>query len=208
MRIIVLSDTHGKHNKLIMPDGDLLIHCGDITLKGTKNETIDFLNWFVEQNYCHKILIAGNHDYYLEENPGFITKTYPNEFFYLFDSGIEIEGIRFWGSPYTPEYKNMAFNLQRGEELQKHWQKIPENVDILITHGPPKGILDNTVNGENAGCEALLNKVYEIKPQFHLFGHVHEAVGNFSNAYTRFVNASLTNKAKGLQNMKPYTFEI
>ncbi len=208
MKIVVISDTHGHHNKLNMPQGDLLIHCGDIMLHGTKAETTDFLNWFIEQDYRYKILIAGNHDYYLEENPEFISKTYSDKFYYLFDSGIEIEGIRFWGSPYTPEYKNMAFNLQRGEELKKHWQKIPKHVDVLITHGPPQGILDKTVNRENVGCEALLNRVCEIKPQFHLFGHVHEAAGNLSNGNTRFINASVSNKAKELEFVFLYVFEI
>ena len=208
MKVIVISDTHGHHKKQDMPQGDLLIHCGDITLTGTKNETIDFLDWFLDQDYRYKILIAGNHDYFLEENPGFLSDAYNGKFYYLFDSGVEIEGIKFWGSPYTPEYKNMAFNLQRREKLQKHWQKIPKNVDVLITHGPPQCILDKTVDGENVGCEALLKRVHEIKPQFHLFGHVHEALGNFSNGDTRFINASLTNKAKGLQNMKPFTFEV
>ena len=208
MKVIVISDTHGHHEKLDMPQGEMLIHCGDITLNGTKSETIDFLDWFVERDYRYKILIAGNHDYFLEENPGFFDNLYSNEFYYLFDSGVEIEGIKFWGSPYTPEYKNMAFNLQRGDKLQKHWQKIPENIDVLITHGPPQGILDKTVDGENVGCNALRNKVLEIKPLFHLFGHVHEAAGTMKNSNTLFANASNTDKSKDIKTFYPFVCEL
>jgi Icc-related predicted phosphoesterase len=190
----------------MMPKGDILIHCGDVTLNGTELETIDFLKWFIKQDYRHKIMIAGNHDYFLETNPEFV-KTRFKDIHYLQDSSTVIDGIKYWGSPYTPEYKNMAFNLKRGEQLKKHWEKIPADVDVLITHGPPQGILDQTVNGDNVGCEHLAKRVERIKPKFHLFGHVHEASGMEKHGATLYVNASLTDKTKVLTQKKPFVVE-
>ena len=154
MKIIAISDTHGLHSQLKLPPGDILIHAGDISVKGTERETVGIMNWFSQQDFKHKILIAGNHDFYFERMPfEEINKMIPAGIIYLNDSGIEIDGITFWGSPITPEFMNWAFNRKRGNEIAKHWKLIPKNTDVLITHGPPFGKLDTNANNYKTGCE-------------------------------------------------------
>src|SRR5690606_12635911 len=123
MRIIALSDTHGKHRKIEIPDGDILIHAGDISSRGEKNEVVDFLDWFESQRHQHKIFIPGNHDFFFEvESLSEINSLIPEGVTYLNDSGVEIGGVRIWGSPITPWFNNWAFNRLRGEDIVKHWE--------------------------------------------------------------------------------------
>ncbi|TMM31499.1 metallophosphoesterase [Polaribacter aestuariivivens] len=190
MKIVLISDTHGVHNFRI-PDGDVLIHAGDVSSRGRKAEIDLFVKWFQKQPHKHKIFIAGNHDFYFEEAAqNNIAVNYPN-LIYLNDSGCEIDGIKFWGSPIQPTFFNWAFNRNRGKEIKKHWDLIPNNIDVLITHGPPYKVLDLTKNETYAGCEELKKKVLEIKPKLHVFGHIHEAYGKTIRNETIFVNASL-----------------
>ena len=190
MKIVLISDTHGNHN-FIIPEGDILIHAGDVSLRGTKKEIDCFIDWFQKQPHKHKIFIAGNHDFYFEEALKNNIKINDTNLNYLNDSGCEIEGIKFWGSPIQPTFFNWAFNRERGEEIKKYWDLIPNDTDVLITHGPPHKILDLTKNGEYVGCEELKKKVLEIKPKLHVFGHIHEAYGKTVRNKTTFVNASL-----------------
>eukprot|EP00026_Physarum_polycephalum_P017756 Phypoly_transcript_19088.p1 GENE.Phypoly_transcript_19088~~Phypoly_transcript_19088.p1 ORF type:complete len:151 (+),score=18.92 Phypoly_transcript_19088:146-598(+) len=114
--------------------------------------------------------------------------------YYLRDKAINLEGINFYGAPWQPEFCKWAFNLPRGQALKEKWDMIPSNTDILITHGPPKGILDR-VEGSNEGCADLLAAVQRIKPKYHIFGHIHEGYGEFSDGTTHFINASNLNGA-------------
>jgi Icc-related predicted phosphoesterase len=192
MQIIAISDTHGKHRDLIIPDGDVLVHAGDISSRGTKQQVIDFLEWFVEQNHVHKIFIAGNHDFLFEQAEfDEISRIIPDGIMYLNDSSVVINGFKFWGSPITPWFNNWAFNRDRGADIKKHWDLIPNDTDVLITHGPPVGILDQTFYGKRTGCEDLLSRVHQVKPKYHIFGHIHEQYGNVTKAETTFVNASV-----------------
>ena len=192
MQTTLISDTHGLHNKLNLKGGDLLIHAGDVSGRGSEQEVMEFLKWFKTQDYTHKIFIAGNHDWFFElESYEYIQKIIPKEIIYLNDSGIRIDGFNIWGSPIQPEFLSWAFNRERGTQIDKHWQMIPKNTDILITHGPPLGILDKTTRGEAVGCEMLLKKVNEIKPKLHVFGHIHEGYGILEKENTTFVNASV-----------------
>jgi len=193
MQIVAISDTHGKHRDLKISDGDILIHAGDVTRGGKKKEqVIDFIVWFAEQRHAHKIFVADNHDFFFEEaDPEEINDLIPNEIIYLSDSGVEINGIKFWGFPITPWFNNWAFNRERGTEIKQHWDLILDDIEILITHGPPFGILDETVYGKQTGCEELLLRVYQVKPKYHIFGHIHEEYGNVTKAETTFVNASV-----------------
>jgi Icc-related predicted phosphoesterase len=192
MKTTLISDTHGFHNQLQLEGGDLLIHAGDITTRGSKLEVIQFLEWFKIQKYTHKIVVAGNHDWFFERATAKEIKAImPKEVIYLNDSGICIDGFTIWGSPIQPVFFDLAFNRERGKGIDKHWQLIPKNTDILITHGPPFGILDQTLRGKNAGCEMLLKKTNEIKPKLHVFGHIHEGYGVMTNDSTTFVNASV-----------------
>ncbi len=194
MKAIFISDTHGKHSDLILPEGDIVFHTGDVSSTGTISEIEGFLEWFEKLDYRYKIFIAGNHDFYFEkEEEHKIKKIIPDNIIYLNDSGIEIEGKFIWGSPIQPWFFDWAFNRKRGEEILIHWNLIPENTDILLTHGPPFGILDKTVRGVHVGCEELQNIVKKIKPKIHAFGHIHEDYGVIEKENCTFVNASVLN---------------
>ncbi len=193
MRIVLISDTHNLHNTLSLPEGDLLIHAGDFSGQGLQREVMAFLDWFGRQPHPHKVLIAGNHDFLAEKNPELFESLIPEGVTYLNDSGTEIEGLKIWGSPVQPWFHDWAFNRQRGAEIAQHWELIPQDTDILITHGPPFGILDKVERGPNVGCEELIKKVESVQPMLHVFGHIHEQHGELQQGKTKFVNASVVN---------------
>lgn len=124
----------------------------------------------------------------------------PKDVIFLNDSGATVEGINIWGSPITPRFMDMAFNRKRGEVIQKHWDLIPKNTDILITHGPPLGILDRTARNEEVGCVDLRNTIASRKIKVHLFGHIHEAYGKVTKNGTCFINASVLDLRYNLTN--------
>lgn len=183
-RITFISDTHNIHHHIPkdhLPGGDILIHCGDVSSRGYREEIKQFLNWFeLQDNYEHKVFIAGNHDFFFQDNPlqsKELLSEYPN-IIYLQDNMVEIDQIKIYGSPWQPEFYNWAFNLPRnGEKLLEKWKLIPTDIDILVTHGPPFGILDYTVQGLNVGCEVMLDELKRIKPKIHSYGHIHYAYG-------------------------------
>ena len=208
MKFVAISDTHGKHRKLVLPAGDVLIHAGDITYKGKKDEVTDFLNWFSIQKFKYKIFIAGNHDFYFDQaSMKEIENLVPPGIFYLNDSGIEINGIQIWGSPVTPWFYNWAFNRHRGPEIRKHWELIPPGTDLLITHGPPYGFLDVLPNEQHAGCQDLLRTVLTLQPAFHVFGHIHDSFGMIRRSGINYVNASQVNEMYELAH-RPVVFTI
>lgn len=209
MKILFISDTHGEHQKLNdLPQADILIHSGDISKRGKDYEIEDFIKWFSSLDFRYKIFIAGNHDFYFESKAiSKIQEMLPQDVFYLCDTGITIEEINIWGSPITPTFFNWAFNRDRGSNIAKYWDKIPQNTDILITHGPPSGILDQTISGSNVGCEDLLKKIRLIKPKYHLFGHIHEAYGVYETTYTTFINGSILDEDYQISNL-PISFNI
>ena len=194
-KITFISDTHTKHKHLTndLPGGDILIHCGDISSRGYKNEIENFLGWFDNiKGYEHKIFIAGNHDFGFQDNPKEcfeLLKNYPS-ITYLEDNSIIIDGIKIYGSPWQPRFHNWAFNVNRGWDIAQKWEKIPMDTDILITHGPSLGILDITNISERVGCEDLYKKVMEIKPKVHAFGHIHSSYGMKEMDGMTFINAS------------------
>jgi Icc-related predicted phosphoesterase len=194
MKATFISDTHGKHNELKLTGGDLLIHAGDLSGRGLKQEIAYFMDWFAKQEYTYKVFIAGNHDFLFERDPAMAEALIPDNIIYLNDSATIIEGYKIWGSPITPYFYDWAFNRLRGPEIDKHWALIPHDTDILVTHGPPAKILDRTTRGDKVGCENLLAKIIEVKPKFHLFGHIHEARGTFSDVNTNYINASVLNE--------------
>ncbi len=214
MRITFLSDTHSSQKWIPNDDlvgGDIIIHSGDFSNRGYFNEVEDFLYWFSNLNYTYKIFIAGNHDFLFEDNPNKssdLLSKYPN-LIYLQDSGIEIEGIKIWGSPWQPVFFNWAFNLPRnGPELLDKWKMIPGDTDILITHGPPHGILDNLPDGFNCGCEVLFEEVTKyINPRVHVFGHIHNGYGYREINGTLFINASSLDEDYKYKN-KPINIEL
>jgi hypothetical protein len=142
MRLVLISDTHGLHNTIKnMPEGDVLVHAGDFMNSGTNVlELISFNRWLGQQSFKHRVVCAGNHDKYFESDPGTARSLLTNAD-YLENSEITIEGIRLWGSPYTPEFFDWAFMYPRGTAAIRYWDSIPEHLDVLITHGPPLGVL-------------------------------------------------------------------
>lgn len=207
MRFVALSDTHGKHN-FDLPPGDVLLHAGDVSSRGLKSEIQRFLDWFSSLDYTYKIFIAGNHDFFFEEAPKEeIEAMIPDNLIYLNDSGVEIEGIKIWGSPIQPWFHDWAFNRKRGPEIQKHWDLISTDSDIVITHGPAFGIHDRLVSGMPVGCEDLLPTLQRIAPKVHLCGHIHEAYGERQVGETLFLNASILNVRYEIANV-PIEFEL
>ncbi|MCA6362749.1 MAG: metallophosphatase domain-containing protein [Bacteroidetes bacterium] len=206
MKFITISDTHGQHDKLILPPGDVIIHAGDLSKRGKEHEVKSFLDWFSSLDYTYKIFIAGNHDFLFEQYPEEkVRALIPDDVIYLNDSGVRIEGIHIWGSPVSPWFFDWAFNRQRGKDIDKHWQLIPPDTDILITHGPVFSIHDRTIRGQLVGCEDLLLKVKEIKPGVHICGHIHEAYGQVQVDDTLFINASVLDEDYVLKN-EPVVF--
>jgi predicted phosphohydrolase len=191
MRIVCLSDSHGQHRSVPVPPGDLVIHAGDLSKRGEKGELADFLDWFGGLPHRHKVFVGGNHDFLLEDAPAAFAQMVPANCVYLNDSGVQIESLSVWGSPITPFFFDWAFNRHRGADIRKHWDLIPPGVDVLVTHGPPYGILDRTARGQRVGCEELMPVVERLQPRLHLFGHIHEAYGRVEVNGTRFVNASV-----------------
>ena len=174
---------------MVVPKGDILIHAGDFTDYGTFEQAADFNLWLGQLPHPHKIVIAGNHDFCFESNPQEAKALLTNGI-YLQDQEIEIRGIKFYGSPWTPVFFDWAFMANPGPQMANIWSKIPNDTDVLITHGPPKGICDLTDQGDNAGCQELLAALNTVKPKYHIFGHIHEGRGINKNNGITFLNAS------------------
>ena len=216
MKILCLSDTHGLHNKIpkewLIP-ADVLVHSGDETNMGRFHEIKKFLEWFDSLDYKYKIFIAGNHSFGFQRfNTDYdevmsLLKTYPN-ITYLMDSEIVIDGVKFFGSPWQPEFYNWAFNLRRGAPLRDKWEQIPLDTDVLITHGPVHGLLDMVPSGEFVGCEDLLDVVStKLNIKAHICGHIHCGYGRAYRNNIQFVNASTVNEQYVVSN-KPILIEI
>lgn len=207
--IHIISDTHSKHAHYKLPGGDVLIHCGDCTSRGTLPEVIEFLNWFADQDYSYLVMIAGNHDWAFEQNPELmLAECRTRKIILLNDSGVTIEGVKFWGSPVQPWFHDWAFNRHRGEEIKRHWDLIPNDIDVLITHGPPYKILDVTDRGDLTGCNDLLEAIKARNIKLHMFGHIHEARGHKYQDGVLYVNAaSLDSRYRHIKGV-PYRITI
>lgn len=199
MKIVHISDTHGKHRELTnLPDADMIIHSGDFTFAGTDNEAIDFMDWYCDLPYMYKIFIAGNHDVCMLDAT---IEGLPQNVYLLNNTGVTIEGVKIYGVP--------MFAVFDGEELKEveHYEQIPDNTDILITHRPPLGILDSIDDHIHYGSSILLDKVSNIKPRMHLFGHVHSAYRTIGWKGITFCNAGLTDWKYDIQ-YSPQLLEI
>ena len=191
MKFVLISDTHDQQPTNPIPDGDFLIHCGDIFGNDSVDNLVRFNEWMGSLPHKHRIVIAGNHDFLFEKQNQFARSLLTNVI-YLQDEFIEIEGFKIYGSPWQPCFYDWAFNLPRGEPLKQKWSLIPTDTDILITHGPPYSILDRSeFENSSVGCKELLQRVKVIKPKIHAFGHIHEGYGVQKLEGTIFVNASI-----------------
>jgi Icc-related predicted phosphoesterase len=205
MRLIITSDCHGHFPKASIPAGDLLILAGDVLRNYSDNSETDAAFQLNELRsldaYCatlgfkHIILIAGNHDWVFQIYSGASHSL--KHITYLQDSGVELEGLKFYGSPHQPWFFDWAFNEPRGgKALAHYWSLIPDDTDILITHGPPLGVLDKPFGKRaSAGCELLRQRVDEVRPRVHCFGHIHGSYGREQIGETLFLNASLCNES-------------
>lgn len=225
MKIWHISDTHTFHNLLTIPQGiDMVIHSGDCSNPRdpytNEPEVRAFIHWFKSLPIKHKIYVAGNHDTSIEKK--LITKKDFQDYniIYLEDDLVEIDGITIYGNPYTPNFGNWAFMKDR-VKLDRYWvHAIPDYVDIVVTHGPPKGILDKSYDRNNymecCGDKSLLNKVLQVQPAYHLFGHIHNCddivnagMQKLSTCDTWFSNGSVVTDGKfGKLSSNGNIFEI
>jgi Icc-related predicted phosphoesterase len=192
LRFVIVSDTHCRHNAVTIPDGDVLLHCGDFTMYGSPAQIADFDEWLESLPHRYKVVIAGNHDKGFEDAPEAARHLLKTPI-YLQDSSIRIEGVNIYGSPWQPWFYDWSFNFPKGPKgrfrARETWAKIPDDVDVLVTHGPPASILDIAPIGGSVGCPELLEAVRRVKPALHAFGHIHEGYGTLQRD-TLFVNAS------------------
>ena len=186
-RIVAVADTHNAQP--VLPPGDMLIHAGDLTGRGSLPELERVADWLRSQPHPHKVVIAGNHDFALQRNP-VAARALFHGLTFLEDSEVTLAGLRIWGSPWQPWFHDWAFNARRGPEIDAKWQLIPEGIDVLVTHGPPYGFGDRVHGGERVGCEDLLRHLARVKPRLHLFGHIHEDRGEWQLGPSRIVNCT------------------
>jgi len=205
LRIVCLSDTHNRHRDALIPEGDILIHAGDITQFGEEDILRDFNQFMADLPHKHKVIIAGNHDFYFQKFPE-ESRTIMTNCIYLQDEEVVIEGLRIYGSPWQPWFYDWAFNLRRGDEIRERWLMIPPGIDILVTHGPPQGEGDLNRRGELIGCEDLLDVVKIIRPKYHVFGHNHSGYGLSKSKHTTFINACLNSGSRVLN--KPIVIDV
>lgn len=203
MKSVLISDTHMQHDDFLdMPEGDILIHAGDMTWQGTVQEIIKVNAWFGKYKHKYKKIIVtpGNHDWLFQRDPNHAKMLMSNATV-LIDERIEFEGLKIWGSPRTPIFCNWAFNEGRGEEIKRYWDMIPDDTNVLITHGPAYSILDEvrpgTVHRDKVGCYDLLEALKRLNQlKLHVFGHIHQSRGiintsvNIQGPLFKSVNAS------------------
>lgn len=227
MKIDCISDLHGFFP--ILKGGDLLIISGDLTARDTEEEHALFIKWANEQDYRKIVFISGNHDFYLEKESERILKDACGKIEYLCDSETSFEGLNIWGTPWSLSFEGqneqcMAFCKDTENELREIWKDIPSDIDILITHCPPFGILDHRTKRHairssfhflhcNSGSIALKETVFLIQPKLHCFGHIHQSYGKITqndtqfNIRTIFVNASQVTEFYEPDN-EPITVEL
>jgi Icc-related predicted phosphoesterase len=207
IKIACISDSHNQHRSIEIPKCDVLIHAGDYSYTGDFQSLWEINQWFgklKKDGVCSEVVtVCGNHDFLFEKNPT-LARSIMTNCIYLQDEPLEFMGYRWYGSPRTPFFNSWAFNEQRGAEIKKWWAKIPENTQILVTHGPPFGILDvNTeepyhkhLGPEHLGCEELRKRVDQLKDlRLHCMGHIHSSHGEEVIDGVKFVNASVLNES-------------
>lgn len=217
MKIVCISDTHGKWKKIKIEPCDILISTGDYSFTGERHLVKNFHEWLNKQPAKHIISVQGNHERLVQqnfnENKELALSVCPRVHF-IDHHLVEIEGLKIFGSAWTPFFCNWAWNAQRGEELERLWSQIPEDIDILATHGPPYGVLDVvyaqdgvTPNGR-VGCYQLEERIKHLKKlKLHCFGHIHCSYGQTEHNDVKYVNAAICDEMYFPSN-KPIIIEI
>lgn len=208
VRFVCMSDSHNEAINIEIPDGDVLLHAGDFTKKGTLGEVLAFNSFLRNLSHKHKVVIAGNHDFAFDfeafdrkarVNPELRhidpakIKNALRSCVYLEDTEVEICGYKIWGSPWVIQHYPGAFTLRDRSVLKSKWDLIPSNIDILLTHSPPYGICDSD-SARNFGSPELRDRVQEIKPLVHVFGHIHEGYGKYQDNGITYLNSAMVNK--------------
>lgn len=210
MKIIAISDTHAKWQGLKIPECDVLISAGDYSFRGESRLVKDFHEWLNKQDAGYIISVQGNHEVLVErsfqENKELAIKACPSVEF-MDEGPLTIEGHKFWCSAWTPWFHDWAWNANRGEEIKRHWDLIPDDTEVLITHGPPYGIRDElefpdgTPNGKHVGCSDLLNRIKQLKKlKIHIFGHIHSGYGQEHIDGVSYYNASICDETYTASN--------
>jgi len=198
IRLVLISDTHELHRELDVPDGDILIHCGDISMMSRSLAAIeDFDDWLGALPHKVKLLVPGNHEFVLEDSGhrGLITNATM-----LVNESVKVMGLRIWGSPTTPLVDG-AFGVISDIDRARLYEQIPKDTDIVVTHGPPYGVLDQAPGSEyHAGCCQLLAAIQRVKPRLHVFGHAHGCFGTMDTPETLFANVALLGSDGSLSN--------
>lgn len=192
MKLALFSDTHATQGKINIPDADILIFAGDMTHCRTAQDVANFNNFLARLPHAHKIVIGGNHDHRLARDPK-KAKALLSNAIYLQDQSVVISGITIYGAPWQPIFNDQAcdaFALPRGKALREKWDMIPPGVDILVTHTPPLGILDQD-GPVSHGCSDLADAVARIQPGYHIFGHIHDHHGMIRIGATRYINCNV-----------------
>ncbi|XP_071103122.1 UPF0046 protein C25E10.12-like isoform X1 [Haliotis cracherodii] len=224
IRFVCIGDTHVRHEErhsdlsAVIPPGDVLLHVGDFTMYGNTEEVEIFNQYYGSLPHKVKLLIAGNHDGCLDpvsSSAETVQKSRDllTNFTFLQDAMVEVYGIKIYGAPWVPKNglcQSNAFTLFRGIPLLRRWNLIPEDTDILMTHGPPVGYGDTLHNGRPAGCVDLLNTVWNrVRPKYHVFGHIHEGYGAYTDGQTEFINAAMCTKGyRPIQNPIIFDFPV
>lgn len=219
MKIVAMADVHNTF-KFSIPDGDVLVVCGDLTYTGALSELRTTAEYLAKLPHPNKIVVAGNHDFCLEGRqfrhpfvkPALRIEAedilFENGLKYLYGTSIVIDGLKFFGGPWTPVYHDWAFNLNP-QEREAVWATTPDDVDVLLSHGPPYGYGDLTTHGQRVGCEALLNAIDAKRPRVVCFGHIHEDVGQWTRGSSRLINCSVGYPVyRGMPQHQPVVFEL
>jgi Icc-related predicted phosphoesterase len=205
LTVVMISDTHDMHREVDVPPGDILIHAGDFTMDSrSADRLIDFNDWLGELPHTFRVVIPGNHDFVVEDPAWRQLITNAS---LLINKGVEIMGLKIWGSPATPLFGE-AFGVASERDRAKLYSRIPDDTDVLVTHGPPYGVLDQEVGSAyHSGCKQLLAAVKRVRPIMHVFGHIHAGYGTLTSPDTLFVNAALPGKGFGMSN-PPHVFRL
>lgn len=229
MKIICISDTHNLHDRIVIPDGDMILHAGDESMLGTSDELESFVRWYAKLPHKHKIWIAGNHSWGMESDQAAFGRFHfkrrlhqcdvngLREYIeqlctdlgvtYLNNTGVTVEGLKIWGSPDQPAFCGWGFN-RSNMFLTEHWKTIPDDTDILITHAPAYGILDTLENGDMVGDVPLMKRLNALPNlKLHLCGHIHPSYGTIQVGNTIHANGSILDDSYQIRN-KPIILEI
>lgn len=222
-KIVCISDTHNQHDKLIIPKADILIHAGDLTNRGTLQELKLVAEWMKkllkDKVISQIVLTCGNHDLLFEDHEQLARSVFsevPN-LHILINESIVIEDMKFYGAPQTIFFFDWAYNIPK-DSMYTYWDKIPDDTDVLITHQPPYGTgdaikhddlpgLPRSKSIEHLGCKALRDRVQQIQPRLHVWGHIHTGSGYYQHGKTQMVNAAQLNE-QYMNTYQPYQIEI